>query len=87
MSTISHTEKLFYNCQSLLYLPDISKWNVGNVKDMSYMFYNCRSLLSLPDIQNGILAKSLLWKICFIIAIHYHLYQIYQNGIFIMQKI
>ena len=46
---------MFYNCESLLFLPDISKWNTNNVKDMSSMFSYCKSLLSLPDIQNGIL--------------------------------
>ena len=42
---------MFYNCKSLLSLPDISKWNLHNVSDMSYMFYNCKSLSSLPDIS------------------------------------
>ena len=42
---------MFYNCESLISLPDISKWNTGNVNNMSYMFYNCSSLISLPDIS------------------------------------
>ena len=32
-------------------LPDISKWDVRNVKTMSYLFYNCKCLKSLPDIS------------------------------------
>ena len=32
-------------------LPDISKWNISNVEDMSCMFYGCNSLNSLPDIS------------------------------------
>ena len=42
---------IFYNCSSLSSLPDISKWNTNNVKDMQCMFYNCSSLSSLPDIS------------------------------------
>ena len=35
---------IFYNCESLKYLPDISKWNTEYVNDMSYIFYGCSSL-------------------------------------------
>ena len=42
---------MFYKCNSLISLPDISKWNTKNVTDMSDMFYNCTSLESLPDIS------------------------------------
>ena len=47
----SNMSEIFYNCLSLLSLPDISKWNTNNVNNMSYMFYNCSSLSSLPDIS------------------------------------
>ena len=40
---------MFYKCNSLISLPDISKWNTTNVNDMSWMFYGCNSLISLPD--------------------------------------
>ena len=43
--------KMFYNCSSLTVLPDISKWSMKNVTDISKMFYNCSSLISLPDIS------------------------------------
>ena len=42
---------IFYGCSSLKKLPDISKWDMKNVKDISYMFYLCSSLISLPDIS------------------------------------
>ena len=35
----------------LSYLPDISKWNTNNVKEMRCMFSGCRSLSSLPNIS------------------------------------
>ena len=42
---------MFYECSSLISLPDLSNWNTNNVKNMSYMFYKCKSLTSLPDIS------------------------------------
>ena len=42
---------MFYNCNSLISLPDISNWNTENVIDISYMFYECNSLSSIPDIS------------------------------------
>ena len=73
---------MFSNCSSLISIPDISKWNVINVENMSRIFINCKSLSSMPDISNwktqhvkimdGILKlmfDSLLfsnWKISFI---------------------
>ena len=42
---------MFYNCSSLLSLPDISKWDTINITDMHKIFYNCSSLSSLPDIS------------------------------------
>ena len=41
---------MFYNCESLISLPDISKWNTNNVTDMSNMFSNCESLIFLPTL-------------------------------------
>ena len=42
---------LFYGCNSLKSLPDISKWNTSNVKYMKSMFWRCNSLISLPDLS------------------------------------
>ena len=44
-------KEMFYNCISLVSLPDMSKWNTSNVNNMSGMFSGCTSLLSLPDIS------------------------------------
>ena len=43
---------MFFNCSSLISLPDISGWNINNVSGINFMFYNCSSLKSLPDISN-----------------------------------
>ena len=43
--------RMFYKCKSLLYLPDISKFDTSNITNMTNMFYNCFSLLFLPDIS------------------------------------
>ena len=42
---------MFSGCNSLISLPDISKWNTDNVTDMSGMFSGCYSFISLPDIS------------------------------------
>ena len=47
----SNLSEMFYNCLSLLSLPDISKWNTDNVIVMIFILFNCSSLLSLPNIS------------------------------------
>ena len=42
---------MFFKCNSLQILPDISKWNTEYINDMSYLFYECSSLFELPDIS------------------------------------
>ena len=42
---------VFSGCNSLISLPDISKWDTSNVTDMRWMFNECNSLISLPDIS------------------------------------
>ena len=42
---------MLYECNSSISLPDISKWNTSNVKDMSKMFSGFNSLISLPNIS------------------------------------
>ena len=49
--SIFNMSYLFFDCISLISLPDISKWNTKNVKNMSFMFSNCLSLTSLHDIS------------------------------------
>ena len=45
INRIINMSYMFNGCESLLSLPDISKWNANNDKDMSYMFNDCNSLL------------------------------------------
>ena len=48
---ITNMSYMFYNCDQLLYLPDIDKMDTSNVTNMSNLFNGCKSLLSLPDIS------------------------------------
>ena len=61
-------DKLYHMKSSLLELPDISKWNLKNIKNISYMFNNCEKLKSLPDISNwdtsNITNMSFLFSFC-----------------------
>ena len=43
---------MFFLCQKLMNISDISNWNTNNVTDMSGIFAECSSLISLPDISN-----------------------------------
>ena len=40
---------MFGYCESLISLPDISKWNTKNVESMESMFSGCSSSLQLPS--------------------------------------
>ena len=42
---------MFSYCSSLESLPDISKWNINNLENISHMFSGCESLKSFPDIS------------------------------------
>ena len=61
---------MFYNCNSLISLPDISKWNTTNVTNMRSMFYNCNSLKSFPDISKWNTTNVTDMRICFIFVIY-----------------
>ena len=43
---------LFACCDSLISLPDISKWDTSKVENMKEIFYQSSLLTSLPDISN-----------------------------------
>ena len=43
---------IFYECSSLLSIPDISKWNTSNIINMSYLFGKCEKIENIPDISN-----------------------------------
>ena len=73
--------KLFNGCKSFVYIPDISKWEMSNVKSIYAMFNNYKSLSILPDISK--------WKINDVESISYMFnnfisLQILQNGIMII---
>ena len=51
INDISNAYRMFWECSTLIELPDIFKWNTNNVTDMEYMFSGCSSLSSLPDIS------------------------------------
>ena len=42
---ITNMSCMFNGCIFLSSLPDISKWNTSNVKNMNFMFYECNSLI------------------------------------------
>ena len=59
---------MFFRCESLITLSEISKWNTIKVKNMNSMFYLCESLISLPDISkwntNNVNDMSLIFYGC-----------------------
>ena len=48
---IINMRRLFYECNSLESIPDISDWDTTYVVDINGLFYGCSSLKSLPDIS------------------------------------
>ena len=59
---IENIDRLFYNCNSLSSLPDISEWDLSELKSISLMFYNCYSLLEFPDLSKWIKKNKFLDK-------------------------
>ena len=51
-------QNMFFNCNSLVSLPNISKWDTSNVINMSFMFSFCSSLSYLPDIAKWNMVKN-----------------------------
>ena len=75
---------LFNGINNLIELPDISKWNIRNVKFIQQLFYGCSSLKSLPDISkwnttNIENLEGLFYECNNLIEL-----QIYLNGIYVM---
>ena len=52
---VTNMSSLFLRCESLLSLPDISKWNTNNIINIMSLFEGCLSFKSLSDISKGIL--------------------------------
>ena len=48
-SNVTNMSDMFFNCNSLSSLPDISKWNTSNVTNMGNMFYYCKKTLIIPS--------------------------------------
>ena len=42
---------MFAECKSLEEVPDLSKWNTENVKEMKDMFIYCDNLEEIPNIN------------------------------------
>ena len=42
---------MFFNCTSLLYLPNIYKWNKRNIKNMNNIIDNCKLIREIQDIS------------------------------------
>ena len=49
---LTNMSYMFFDCTSLKSLPDISKFDFKNVRNIFAMFYNCTSLKSFPDLTN-----------------------------------
>ena len=50
-TNVTDMSLMFYECSSLISLPDMLKWDTKNVIYMNFIFYKCSSLISLPDIS------------------------------------
>ena len=48
---VTDMSNMFYGCEKLYSISNISKWNIDKVTNMSYMFYGCSELSFLPDIS------------------------------------
>ena len=51
INNITDISYLFERCQSLFYVPDLSKWNTSKITKMRESFCNCENLISLPDMS------------------------------------
>ena len=51
MNRIFVMDGIFAGCSSLQFLPNISEWNINEVRDISNLFHGCSSIISLPDIS------------------------------------
>ena len=66
-SKIENMEGIFYECQSLNYLPDISKWDTSKVNNMMSIFNRCTTLRSLANrisVKNKIKEETSFNLIC-----------------------
>ena len=53
LNTTINMSYLFYNCKSLQIIdPNISNWDISNVKYIHGMFHGCSSLKQIPEISH-----------------------------------
>ena len=43
---------MFYYCEKIKSIGDLSNWNVSNVENMEAMFYSCEQLKSVGNLSN-----------------------------------
>ena len=55
---------MFDGCLSLVSLPNISNWNIDNLKEARSMFNRCISLSLLPEISRFYKSKVNMTYIC-----------------------
>jgi len=65
---------LFWGCRSLYKAPDISNWNIKNIRNMDGVFGECISLSYLPDLSK--------WDFN-----TYYIYNFYDNMINYVEKL
>ena len=51
ITNITNMNNMFNECESLLGVPDIHRWNTSTITNMSGIFEGCKLLSSLPDIS------------------------------------
>ena len=51
ISSVTDMKAMFNEYNSLISLPNISKWNAFNLGNINYLFFGCISLISIPDIS------------------------------------
>ena len=52
ISEVEYMEEMFFGCESLKYIRDISKWNIEKVKRMDYTFSEL-SKLNLKNLESA----------------------------------
>ena len=49
INNITDMSSMFFGCETLSSLPDISNWNTSNVTNMTFMFEGCKTTLNIPS--------------------------------------
>ena len=51
INNVTNMSSMFFNCPSLISIPDISEIDTSKIVDMSSLFSGCNSVKTLPDIS------------------------------------